>query len=94
MLKVVSPIILSFALSACTATTNHEPYQKELEPEDRTEYVGPEGLLQSQKDQMYLMNKELADKCRDGKLDLAVAQSQGDERKIEKQQEIIERTCT
>lgn len=73
--------------------TEPEPYQADRPPENRTEYNGLEGVAQQQKDQGYLMNKELADKCTAARVDLAVAESQGNTTDIQKQQSIISDTC-
>ena len=88
--------LLSFFLlvlvSACSV--NQPPaYQKDRAPELRDEYNGIEGAIQYQKDQGYLMNKELSDKCTNAKIDLAIAEADKDKNEIEKQTSIINRTC-
>lgn len=87
-----SPLILLCLLTGC-AVTEPEPYQSDRAPEDRTEYNGVEGALQQQRDQNHLMSKELADKCDNARVDLAVAESQGDIEQVEKQRELIDKTC-
>lgn len=84
--------LLLILLSGCELT-EPEPYQADRPPENRTEYNGLEGVAQQQKDQGYLMNKELADKCTAARVDLAVAESQGNTTDIQKQQSIISDTC-
>ena len=84
--------LLLILLSGCELT-EPEPYQADRSPENRTEYNGLEGVAQQQKDQGYLMNKELADKCTAARVDLAVAESQGNTTDIQKQQSIISDTC-
>ena len=83
---------LIFLLAGCQVT-NPPSYQKDRKPEDRTEYNGVEGVMQKQKDQSYLMNKELSDKCEAAKIDLAIAESEGNEKDVEKQKELISHTC-
>lgn len=73
--------------------TQPEPYQADREPEDRTEYNGLEGIVQQQKDQGYLMSKALRDKCDNARVDLAVAEFQGQVDEIETQKDIIANTC-
>lgn len=87
----ILPLLL-ILLSGCELT-EPEPYQADRPPENRTEYNGLEGVAQQQKDQGYLMNKELADKCTAARVDLAVAESQGNTTDIQKQQSIISDTC-
>ncbi len=86
------PISLVVLLSACGAS-QPPPYQQDRAPEDRTQYSGAEGLTQQQKDQSYLMNKELSDKCTVAKIDLAIAQADKNTSEIEKQNEVISSTC-
>jgi hypothetical protein len=64
--------MLIVLLSAC-GVSQPPPYQKDRAPEDRDQYNGFEGLTQQQKDQNYLMNKELSDKCTAAKIDLSIA---------------------
>lgn len=92
MTKYFSLPLLLILLSGCELT-EPEPYQADRAPENRTEYNGLEGVAQQQKDQGYLMNKELADKCTAARVDLAVAESQGNTADIQKQQSIISDTC-
>ena len=92
MTKYFTLPLLLILLSGCELT-EPEPYQADRPPENRTEYNGLEGVAQQQKDQGYLMNKELADKCTAARVDLAVAESQGNTTDIQKQQSIISDTC-
>lgn len=80
------------ALCACEATLA-PPYQEDREPDDRTEYSGAEGLVQQQKDQNYLMRKELSDKCDKAKVDLAVAQTNNNSDAIKELTSQIKRVC-
>lgn len=80
------------ALSGCKVT-EPPPYQADRAPEDRTQYHGMEGLAQHQKDQRYLMDKELADKCRKATIDKAVAESQNQQDDVEKYSAIMRKTC-
>ena len=92
MTKYFLLTLLLILLSGCELT-EPEPYQADRPPENRTEYNGLEGVAQQQKDQGYLMNKELADKCTAARVDVAVAESQGNTTDIQKQQSIISDTC-
>lgn len=85
-------ILSAVMLSACGAT-KPAPYQKDVSPENRKEYSGTEGMAQYQKDQSYLMEQELADKCASAKMELLIAESEKDTKEIQKQKEIIEDTC-
>ncbi len=86
------PVSLIVLLSACGAT-QPPPYQKDRKPEDRDQYSGAEGLTQMQKDQTYLMNKELSDKCTTAKIDLAIAETDKNTSEIKKQDALIKSTC-
>jgi hypothetical protein len=86
------PITLIVLLSACGAS-QPPPYQKDRKPEDRTEYSGAEGLSQLQKDKVYLMAKELSDKCTEAKIDLAIAVSDKNSSEIKRQKALIGSTC-
>lgn len=86
---VISLIIL---LAACKVT-QPPSYQKDRKPEDRNEYNGVEGMVQQQKDQNYLMSKELADKCITAQVDLAIAEIDENTSEIKKQKELIKSTC-
>ena len=86
------PVSLIILLSACGAT-QPPPYQKDRAPEDRDEYNGAEGLTQQQKDQAYLMSKELSDKCTTAKIDLAIAETDKNSSEIKKQNALISSTC-
>jgi len=89
--KLIS-LSLAVLLSACSASTP-PPYQKDRDPEYRDQYNGAEGLTQQQKDQSYLMNKELSDKCTTAKIDLAIAEKDQKTSEIEKQNTIISDSC-
>jgi len=86
---VVSFIIL---LVGCKVT-QPSSYQKDRSPEDRNEYNGAEGMVQQQKDQSYLMNKELSDKCEKARIDLAIAKSKNNVEEINEQSELVNNTC-
>lgn len=86
------PVSLIVLLSACGAT-QPPPYQKDRAPEDRDQYSGVEGLKQQQKDQTYLMTKELSDKCTAAKIDLAIAETDENLGEIKKQNKLISSTC-
>ncbi len=88
-LAFLSLIVL---LSACGAS-QPPPYQKDRAPEDRDQYSGAEGLTQQQKDQAYLMSKELSDKCTEAKIDLAIAEADKNSSEIKKQNALISSTC-
>ncbi|MCG7531896.1 hypothetical protein MHM98_11165 [Psychrobium sp. MM17-31] len=92
MYKALSILSLVLLLPACEMT-QPEPYQKDRKPEHRTEYNGAEGLAQAQKDKVYLMNKELADKCEQARTALIVAQENNDTADIKRQNSIIKDTC-
>ena len=85
---------LSFLVLLCGCKVTEPPaYQADREPEDRNQYHGLEGLAQYQKDQRYLLDKELSDKCSAARIDYAVAESQGDKENMEKQADIISDSC-
>jgi len=88
-LIIISTITL---LSACGASTP-PPYQKDKSPEYRTDYNGAEGLLQQQKDQSYLMNKELTEKCDDAKINLAIAEKNKDNKETKNHQSLVNDYC-
>jgi hypothetical protein len=92
LLNKLIPISLIVLLSACSAT-QAPAYQKDRMPEDRDQYNGVEGLAQQQKDQVYLMGKELSDKCRKAKIDLAIAEADKKASEINKQKSIISSAC-
>lgn len=92
MYKHISIFSFILLLQACEAT-QPETFQADRAPEDRTEYNGLKGVVQQQKDQNYLMAKELADKCEAAKIDLAVALSKGNSQKIEESKDMISKTC-
>jgi hypothetical protein len=86
------PISLIVLLSACGAT-QPPPYQKDRAPEDRDQYSGVQGMSQYQKDQSYLVKKELSDKCTTAKIDLAIAEADKNTSDIEKQNALINSSC-
>ena len=92
MNKHTALLILAGALSACNSTTP-EPYQADRAPEERTEYNGVKGVLQQQKDQSYLLSKELAEKCENAKIDLAVAQSAQNPEETKRQKKKVALNC-
>ncbi|MTJ02880.1 hypothetical protein [Idiomarina piscisalsi] len=92
MFNKLIPVTLIVLLSACGAT-QAPPYQKDRSPEARDQYSGVEGMAQYQKDQSYLGSKELADKCAQAKVDLAIAEEDKNTSEIEKQKAIISNTC-
>jgi hypothetical protein len=92
VLKKLIPISVVVLLSACGAS-QPPPYQQDRVPEDRDQYSGAEGLTQQQKDQTYLMDKELSDKCTAAKIDIAIAQADKDANEVKKQSELIRSTC-
>ncbi len=79
-------------LSACSAVQTPS-YQKDRAPEDRDQYSGAEGMAQYQKDQNYLVSKELSDKCTKAKIDLLIAQKDKNTSEIKKQKALISSTC-
>jgi len=79
-------------LVACKST-QPPSYQKDKEPEYRTEYNGVEGMAQQQKDQNYLMSKELTEKCTNAKINLAIAETEKKASEINKQKELIKSMC-
>ena len=92
MFNKLIPVSLIVLLSACGAS-QPPPYQKDRKPEDRNQYSGAEGLTQQQKDQTYLMNKELSDKCTEAKIDLAIAEADKNSAQINKQKGLVTSTC-
>lgn len=92
MKKHVIWILAILVLSACKATVP-EPYQKDREPEQRTEYNGLEGWAQSEKDRAYLMDEELIRKCDSAIVSMAIARSEKNADDIDKFTSEIERTC-
>ena len=93
MFNKLIPVSLIVLLSACGAS-QPPPYQKDRKPEDRNQYGGAEGLTQMQKDKIYLLNKELSDKCTTAKIDLAIAETDNNTSEIKQQKSIISDTCT
>lgn len=92
MFNKLIPVSLIVFLSACGAT-QPSSYQKDRSPEDRDQYSGVEGMTQYQKDQSYLLNKELSDKCTQAKIDLAIANADKNAKEIQKQNSLIGSTC-
>lgn len=89
--KLIIVSLLSL-ISACGAT-QAPPYQEDRQAKDRDQYSGLEGLKQQQKDQHYLMNNELSERCENAKVSLAVAQTNHDHKETNKQKDIIADTC-
>jgi len=85
--------VITLSVIALVSGCSSEHYQKNRAPENRDQYSGVEGTVQYQKDQSYLLSKELRDKCEAAKIDLAVAQAKKNVKEIEKQQTIIESNC-
>lgn len=79
-------------LTACGATSP-PPYEKEKSAEEREYYQGATGLVQQQKDQNYLIKKEMSEKCEQARLDLAVAESEGQTDTIAHYQSVIKQSC-
>ncbi|MDO6486997.1 hypothetical protein Q4503_04740 [Colwellia sp. 6_MG-2023] len=92
MFNKLIPVSLIVLLSACGAT-QPPPYQKDRAPEDRDQYSGAQGMSQYQKDQGYLVKKELSDKCTTAKIDLAIAEADKNTSDIEKQNALISSSC-
>ncbi|MDV6314907.1 hypothetical protein [Idiomarina sp. HP20-50] len=92
MNKAIIILLPAILLSACGAT-QPEPYEKDVSPKNRQEYNGIEGMAQYQKDQNYLMDKELADKCAAARMELIIAESENNTNEIKKQKALIEDTC-
>ena len=83
--------IIILLLGGCS-TNSAPPYERGKSPESRTEYNGIKGLAQKQKDQNYLMSLALQRQCDAARIDLAVAQSTGDEYGEQASQAIIQTT--
>ncbi|KZN37503.1 hypothetical protein N474_04505 [Pseudoalteromonas luteoviolacea CPMOR-2] len=92
MKLVLASMCAVFILTGCKVNEG-APYDSEAEPQDRTEYVGVEGAVQAQKDKVYLMDKELSDKCKNAKVDHAVALTNNDQQELKRQEQIIKSTC-
>lgn len=92
MFKSLTFIVIVFSLFACSAT-QAPPYQKDRTPEDRDQYSGAEGLVQYQKDQVYLRSKEISDKCNQAKIDLAVAQTNNNSDATRAAKAMVKRKC-
>ena len=89
---LIALLPFAFVLSGCKVNEG-EAYEKDKAPEERSEYVGTEGLAQAQKDKLYLMDKELRDKCNDAKISHAVAKSNNNEKEAQAQKAIMANTC-
>lgn len=89
---LIAVLPLAFVLSGCKVNEG-EAYEKEKAPEERSEYVGTEGLAQAQEDKLYLMDKELREKCNEAKISYAVAKSNSNEKEAQAQKAIIANTC-
>ena len=81
-----------FLLVGCQAT-QAPAYQANKSPEERTQYNGLDGVIQQQKDQNYLLSKELKDKCDKARIDLAVAQRERNDESVSIHEGTIEKTC-
>lgn len=89
----ISIIFLAISMLSACGSTQPPPYQKDVQPENRTEYNGVEGMAQHQKDQRYVIDKELADKCSSAKINLVIAEAEKNAEVIKEQKEVIESTC-
>lgn len=92
MFKQSILIFFVVILTACTAQLAPS-FQKDRAPEVRNEYSGIEGAFQQQKDKIYLMTKELSDKCKNGQIDLAVAKHENNKILIKKYKKHIHNSC-
>ena len=92
-LILVSLIVLLIVLLSACGATQPSPYQKDRKPENRDQYSGAEGIVQLQKDQSYLVTKELSDKCIKAKIDLAIAEKDKNVNEVNKQNALISSTC-
>lgn len=91
LIKTFGLVIVVFILG-CSAS-QPPAYQKDRAPEDRTQYSGAEGLTQQQKDQSYLMDKELSEQCQEAKIDLAIAKTDNKVADIKRSEAIIADSC-
>jgi len=89
---IIAALSFCLFLSGCQVNEG-EAYEKDKAPEERTEYNGAEGIAQAQKDKLYLMDKELRDKCNDAKISYAVAKSNQNEKEAQAQKAIIANNC-
>lgn len=87
---IFSLVVICFA--GCEATSP-PAYQKDRTPENRDTYTGAEGAVQWQKDQNYLQQKEVSDKCEQAQLDLLVAQKDINQEIIETSKQVVKITC-
>lgn len=92
MIKNTFTLATILLLSAC-GMTQAPPYEADKAPEHRENYSGAKGMAQYGKDQQYLAKKALSDQCEAARVDLAVAKNEGDQEEVDRQQEIISRTC-
>lgn len=91
-LNIILSLTIIAALGACSSI-QPPSYEKDKSPENRKEYNGLKGVIQQQKDQSYLMSAELQKKCDAARIDLAVAESTGEEAQSKAQRAIIKATC-
>tara|TARA_R110000751_G_scaffold73956_1_gene149671 strand:+ start:18184 stop:18459 length:276 start_codon:yes stop_codon:yes gene_type:complete len=84
--------VFTLTLVACSS---HQapPYDKDKRPEDREQYSGIEGVMQKQKDQIYLNNQARLAKCQDARLDLVDAEAEGDINMIRQVKARVQKNC-
>jgi hypothetical protein len=92
MLKPMLCLSVAVLLAGCGATSP-PPYEKDKTPEERKYYQGATGLAQQQKDQNYLMKKEISENCEQARLDLAVAETEGETDTIAHFKSVIKQSC-
>lgn len=92
MLKSIFCLPVAILLAGCGATSP-PPYEKEKAPEDREYEQGATGLVQQQKDQNIIMKKEMSEQCEQARLDLAVAESEGQTDTVEHFKSVIKQSC-
>lgn len=92
MLRPILYLSVVTLLVGCGATSP-PPYEKEKTPEEREYYQGATGLVQQQKDQNYIMEKQMSEQCEQARLDLAVAESEGQTDTIAHFKSVIEQSC-
>jgi hypothetical protein len=92
---LLTKLITTSLIILLTACSNHQSagFQEDRQPEDRDQYSGAVGLVQLQKDQSYLMKKELTDQCMKAKVDLAMALTDNNQAQIEVQADLVGKTC-
>ncbi|KZN65662.1 hypothetical protein N473_11560 [Pseudoalteromonas luteoviolacea CPMOR-1] len=84
--------LLALLLTGCKVNQG-APFDRDATPEERSEYQGVEGVVKSQQDKVYLMDKELTEKCKNAKVDHAVAITNNDIKAQDEQLKIIQSTC-